>query len=94
MVVRLAEALEVPLRERNEMLLAAGYAPAYRETNFDDPELDPVRTALTRILQGHQPYPAVIVDRSWDLVLANDAFSQLTDSVAPQLLVPPVNICK
>jgi transcriptional regulator with XRE-family HTH domain len=91
MVVRLAEALEVPLRERNEMLLAAGYAPAYRVTNFDDPELDPVRTALARILQGHQPYPAVIVDRSWDVVMANDAFSHITDGVAPQLLVPPVN---
>jgi hypothetical protein len=94
MVVRLAEALEVPLRERNEMLLAAGYAPAYRETNFDDPELGPVRTALARILQGHQPYPAVLVDRSWDLVLANDAFWRLTDDLAAPLLVPPVNFAR
>jgi transcriptional regulator with XRE-family HTH domain len=56
MVVRLAEALEVPLRERNTLLLAAGYAPAYQETRFDDPRLDPVRTALVRVLDGHLPY--------------------------------------
>jgi transcriptional regulator with XRE-family HTH domain len=55
MVVRLAEALEVPLRERNALLLAAGYAPAYQETRFDDPKLDPVRTALARVLDGHLP---------------------------------------
>lgn len=80
MVVRLAEALEVPLRDRNALLLAAGYAPAYQETRFDDPKLDPVRTALARILQGHLPYPAVIVDRHGDLVSANDAFWVLTDA--------------
>lgn len=79
MVVRLAEALEVPLRERNTLLLAAGYAPAYHETRFDDPKLDPVRTALARILDGHLPYPAVIVDRHGDLVAANiDALGQET----------------
>jgi transcriptional regulator with XRE-family HTH domain len=94
MVVRLAEALEVPLRERNALLLAAGYAPAYQETRFDDPKLDPVRTALLRILQGHLPGPAVIVDRHGDLVSANDAFAVLTDGVAPQLLAPPVNVAR
>jgi transcriptional regulator with XRE-family HTH domain len=92
MVVRLAEALEVPLRERNTLLLAAGYAPAYHETRFDDPKLDPVRTALERILDGHQPYPAVIIDRHGDLVAANDAFWVLTDGVAAQLREPPVNV--
>lgn len=92
MVVRLAEALEVPLRHRNALLLAAGYAPAYRETRFDDPKLDPVRTALARILRGHLPYPAVIVDRHGDLVAANDAFWMVTDTAAPQLLAPPVNV--
>lgn len=92
MVVRLAESLEVPLRERNALLLAAGYAPAYQETRFDDPKLDPVRTALVRILDGHLPYPAVIVDRHGDLVAANDAFWVLTDGVAAQLREPPVNI--
>jgi transcriptional regulator with XRE-family HTH domain len=94
MVVRLAEALEVPLRERNALLLAAGYAPAYQETRFDDAKLDPVRTALARILQGHLPYPAVIVDRHGDLVSANDAFGVLTEGVAPQLLAPPVNVAR
>lgn len=92
MVVRLAEALEVPLRERNALLLAAGYAPAYQETRFDDPKLDPVRTALQRILQGHLPYPAVITDRHGDLVAANDAFWVLTAGVAAQLREPPVNL--
>ena len=92
MVVRLAEALEVPLRERNALLLAAGYAPAYHETRFDDPKLDPVRTALARILDGHLPYPAVIVDRHGDLVAANDAFWSLTDGVAAPLREPPVNL--
>jgi transcriptional regulator with XRE-family HTH domain len=94
MVVRLAEALEVPLRERNAMLFAAGYAPAYQETRFDDPRLDPVRTALARILRGHLPYPAVIVDRHGDLVAANDAFWMLTDTAAPPLLAPPVNVAR
>ncbi len=94
MVVRLAEALEVPLRERNALLLAAGYAPAYQETRFDDPQLGPVRTALARILEGHLPYPAVITDRHGEVVSANDAFWVLADGVAPQLLAPPVNLAR
>jgi transcriptional regulator with XRE-family HTH domain len=94
MVVRLAEALQVPLRDRNTLLLAAGYAPAYRETRFDDPRLDPVRTALARILQGHLPYPAVITDRHGDLVAANDVFRVLTDSAAAPLRTPPVNLAR
>jgi transcriptional regulator with XRE-family HTH domain len=94
MVVRLAESLEVPLRERNALLLAAGYAPAYAETRFDDARLDPVRTALARVLDGHRPYPAVIVDRHSDLVAANDAFWALTDGVAAHLRQPPVNVAR
>ena len=66
MVVRLAESLDVPLRERNALLLAAGFAPAYPETRWDDPALAPVREALLRVLDGHLPYPAVIVDRAGD----------------------------
>lgn len=93
-VVRLAEALEVPLRERNALLLSAGYAPAYEETSFDDPKLGPVRTALERILEGHLPYPAVITDRQGDLVSGNDAFWALTEGVAPALLAPPVNVAR
>ncbi|WP_326633459.1 helix-turn-helix domain-containing protein [Nonomuraea fuscirosea] len=92
MVVRLAESLEMPLRERNALLLAAGYAPAYPETRFDDPELEPVRTALEGVLRGHHPYPAVIVDRRGDLVSANDAFWMLTEGSAPHLLTPPANV--
>jgi transcriptional regulator with XRE-family HTH domain len=92
MVVRLAESLQIPLRDRNALLLAAGYAPAYEETRFDDPELDAVRTALERVLEGHLPYPAVIGDRHGDLVSANSAVWALVEGVAPELLAPPVNV--
>jgi transcriptional regulator with XRE-family HTH domain len=92
MIIRLAESLEVPIRERNALLLAAGYAPAYPQTPMDDPRLEPVRTALERILHGHLPYPAVVVDRHGDLVSANAAFHALTAGVAPRLLVPPVSV--
>jgi len=92
MVLRLAESLQVPLRERNALLLAAGYAPAYEETRFDDPKLDTVRTALERILKGHLPYPAVITDRHGDLVSSNDAFWDLTRGAAPDLLSEPLNV--
>jgi transcriptional regulator with XRE-family HTH domain len=94
MVIRLAESLEVPLRERNTLLLAAGYAPVYQESRWDDHQLAPVRTALERVLRGHQPYPAIIVDRHGDLVATNNAFHLLTKDVAPELLAPPVNIAR
>jgi transcriptional regulator with XRE-family HTH domain len=83
MVVRLAESLDVPLRERNAMLLAAGYAPAY---TVGGSELSAVRTALRRVLDGHMPYPAVVVDARADVVEANDAFWGLTGAS------PPVNV--
>ena len=86
MVIRLSEALDLPLRGRNAPLLSAGYAPVYGETRFDDPKLGPVRRALERILEGHLPYPAVIVDRHGDLVAGNEAFWDLTHGVAPELL--------
>jgi transcriptional regulator with XRE-family HTH domain len=92
--LRLAEALEVPLRDRNALLLAAGYAPAYRETSFEDPELSSVRSAMERVLEGHMPYPAVIVDRNGDLVESNDAFWRLTEGVAPELLETPVQMAR
>jgi hypothetical protein len=88
----LAESLDVPIRERNELLLAAGFAPAYPESAPDSPRLAPVRQALERVLHGHLPYPAVIVDRHGDLVSANAAFDALTAGVAPHLLVPPVSV--
>ncbi|MFF4399666.1 helix-turn-helix domain-containing protein [Streptomyces sp. NPDC001480] len=92
MVVRLAESLELPLRERNELLLAAGYAPAYPESSLDDPVLAPVRTAIDNILRGHLPYPALVVDRRGDLIAANTAFDVITEEVAPELLGPGTNV--
>lgn len=92
LVLHLAEHLAVPLRERNSLLLAAGYAPVYPERELDAAELAPVRAALDKVLTGHQPYPAVVVDRRWDLVSANaTALALMTDGVAPELLAPPVN---
>jgi transcriptional regulator with XRE-family HTH domain len=92
LVLHLAEHLDVPLRERNSLLLAAGYAPAYHETPLDAEAMAPVRTALDKILAGHEPYPAAIVDRRWDLVSANGAALHiLSEGVAPHLLEPPVN---
>ncbi|MEU3979185.1 helix-turn-helix transcriptional regulator [Streptomyces sp. NPDC026672] len=92
MVVRLAESLDLPLRERNELLLAAGYAPAYPESSLDDPLLAPVREAIGHVLRGHMPYPAVVVDRGGDLVAANAAFGLLTEGAAPELLGPGTNV--
>jgi transcriptional regulator with XRE-family HTH domain len=94
MVVRLAEALDVPLRERNSLLLAAGYAPVYDESDLDDPRIDPIRNALERLLDRHRPYPAVIADRHGDLVSGNASFRALIDGVAPELLEPPVSIAR
>lgn len=91
MVLRLADHLEVPLRERNALLLAAGYAPAYVERSLEDPEMAPVNQALDRFLRAHEPYPAVILDRRHNLLSANDAVTVLTDGVAPELLTPPAN---
>src|SRR5919109_2439825 len=71
MVLHLAEELDVPLRERNALLLAGGFAPTYRERDLDAPEMEPVREALDRLLSGHEPYPALVVDRHWNLVAAN-----------------------
>jgi transcriptional regulator with XRE-family HTH domain len=92
MIVRLAEALDIPLRERNALLLAAGYAPVYPETDFDDPGLAAIRTALDRVLDGHLPYPAVITNRHGDLVAANDAFTALIREAAPELRRLPLNV--
>jgi len=92
LVLHLAEFLDVPLRERNALLLAAGYAPIYAETPQDADAMAPVRGALDTILAGHAPYPALIVDRRWDLVSANaPALAILGDGVAPELLAPPAN---
>jgi transcriptional regulator with XRE-family HTH domain len=91
MVIRLAESLELPLRERNGLLLAAGYAPAYPRTNLDDPALLAVRDALQGILDGHDPYPALVTDRYGGVVATNRSMAVMLDGVAPELLVPPWN---
>ena len=91
-MLHLAEHFDVPLRERNALLLAAGYAPAYGETPLDAEAMAPVRAALDKVLAGHAPYPALIVDRRWDLGPANaPALALLSDGVAPELLAPPAN---
>lgn len=93
LVLHLAEHLEVPLRERNALLLAAGYAPAFDARSLDDDEMHPVRAALDLILTGHEPFPAVIVDRHWNLVTANaPALSMFTHGVSTSLLEPPINV--
>lgn len=92
MILRLADRLEVPLRHRNDLLVAAGYASLYRERPLDDPQMTPVRRALNRVLDGHEPYPAFAVDRLWNLVMANEAAMLLLDGVAEELLRPPVNV--
>src|SRR5437660_6055611 len=91
LLLHLAEHLEVPLRDRNALLVAAGYAPVYRETGLDDASMTPVRDALDTILSGHEPYPALIVDAHWNLVAANAALGALLDGVSADLLEPPVN---
>lgn len=92
MVVRLAEALELPLRERNELLLAAGFAPVFPESSLDDPALAPVRAAIGHILRGHLPYPALVVDRGGQLVAANSAFGVITEGAAAELQGPGANM--
>jgi transcriptional regulator with XRE-family HTH domain len=91
MVVNLAEHLEVPLRERNALLLAAGYAPLYGEQPLGSEDMEPVRNAIDRFLRAHEPYPAVVVNRRHELLASNDALDVLLDGVAPELLEEPAN---
>jgi transcriptional regulator with XRE-family HTH domain len=91
MVLLLAKQLDVPLRERNHLLLVAGYAPVYAETPLDAPQMAAVRAAVRQVLTGHAPYPAVAVDRDWNAVEVNKPFTWILDGVAPELLEPPVN---
>lgn len=94
MVLLLAEKLDMPLRERNVMLVAAGYAPVYSERSLDDPALESMRRAVDLVLKGHEPYPALAVDRHWSLVAANEALLSLVEGVDPALLKPPVNVLR
>jgi transcriptional regulator with XRE-family HTH domain len=92
MVLLLAEQLEVPFRERNHLLLAAGHAPAFPERSLEDPELAPVRDALDLLLTRHEPYPALVIDRRWNIVAANSATVALAQWLEPALLEPPSNM--
>ena len=94
MVLHLAERLDIPLRERNVLLVAAGYAPGYGERAFDDPALDSVRKAVDLVLAGHEPYPALAIDRHWTLVSANRAVAPLLAGADAALLRAPVNVLR
>ncbi|GAB3541728.1 helix-turn-helix transcriptional regulator [Noviherbaspirillum agri] len=94
MVLRLAERLDMPLRERNALLVAAGYAPMFSERSLDDPVLQPARKAMELVLTGHEPYPALAVDRHWHLLASNRAVPPLLAGVDPALLQPPVNVLR
>lgn len=94
MVLHLADQLEVPLRERNVLLTAAGYAPAFPARPLSDPALEAARQAVELVIQGHAPYPALAVDRHWMMVAANAAVPPLLAGVDPALLVPPVNVLR
>jgi transcriptional regulator with XRE-family HTH domain len=95
MVLRLADRLDVPLRERNRLLTAAGFAPMYAERALDDPALSAARAAVEQILEAHEPFPALAVDRHWNLIAHNAASGALlTMGVAPELLAPPANVLR
>lgn len=94
MLLHLADRLVVPLRERNLLLLAAGYAPVYAERRLDDPALGPARRAVDLLLAGHEPYPALAVDRHWTLVAANAAVPLLLAGIDAALLEPPTNVLR
>jgi transcriptional regulator with XRE-family HTH domain len=94
MLQRIADCLDVPHRARNAMLLAAGYAPDYHERPLDSPEMAGMRAIVEHVLKGHEPYPALAVDRHWNMIAANEAIAVLIEQVSPALLAPPVNVLR
>jgi transcriptional regulator with XRE-family HTH domain len=92
LLVALADVLDMPLRERNVLLLAAGFAPRYSETQLDAPDMAAMQQAITRVLDAHDPYPGVALDRHWNIVIANAAAQRVVAVVPPELLAPPHNI--
>ncbi|WP_080666786.1 helix-turn-helix domain-containing protein [Variovorax paradoxus] len=94
MVLRLAERLDVPLRERNALLVAAGFAPMYRQRSLDDPAMASARRAVDLVLKGHEPFPALAVDRHWNLVAHNALVPLLMAGAAPELVKPPINVLR
>jgi transcriptional regulator with XRE-family HTH domain len=94
MIRRLAEELQIPLREQNALLVAAGFTPVHPQRDLDGGDLEPVREAVELVLAGHEPYPALAVDRYWNLVAANDALEPFFGGVTPGLLAPPINVLR
>lgn len=94
MLLKLAELLDVPLRERNRLLVAAGFAPMFSERSLDDPALQAARAAVDLVLKGHEPYPALAVDRHWTLIAANRAVPMFLSGLPESSLKPPVNVLR
>lgn len=93
-LMRLAEELALPLRARNALLVAAGFAPVHPERPLDAPDMAPAREAIARILEAHEPYPALAIDRRWTLIAANRAVAPFLEGVDPALLQPPANVLR
>ena len=94
MILLLAEQLEIPLRERNKILIVGGYAPVFSEKSFEDVSLGAARQAVDLILKGHEPFPALAVDRHWSMVAANKTISLLLEDISAEILKPPVNVLR
>ncbi|MCI0616424.1 helix-turn-helix transcriptional regulator [bacterium] len=94
MILHLAESLNVPIRERNSLLIAAGYAPVFKERSFEDPDLDAARKVVSLVLTGHEPYPALAIDRHWNMVASNRAVAPFLTGIDAELLTPPVNVLR
>ena len=94
LILRLGEELQIPLRERNTLLVAAGFAPIFQQRRFDDPSLDSVRTILDLALENQKPFPAYVIDRHWTVVASNAAVPVLYEGVAPELVRPPINVIR
>ncbi len=94
MILHLSEQLEVPLRDRNRLLLAGGYAPVYPETGLGAPQMAAVRKAIRQVLDGHEPFPAVVIDRRWNLLDANSGIAMFVEGADPGLLAPPMNVMR
>ena len=94
LILRLGEELQIPLRERNTLLVAAGFAPIFQQRRFDDPALDSVRTILDLALENQKPFPAYVIDRHWTVVASNAAVPVLYEGLAPELVRPPINVIR
>jgi transcriptional regulator with XRE-family HTH domain len=94
MILHLAEQLEIPVRERNVLLVAGGFAPIFKERPLSDPALAPARAAIDLVLAGHKPYPAFALDRHWNVVASNAALPQLYEGVEPEVMAAPLNVLR